>query len=227
MAYRIEHNFTAADPFTLLGGESVVEEHLRLDIPAAPSDERTHLLAMAEAAVRHVAELTGRSPVAGTATVHTSTVPVRLELPFRVATLDKIEYLKDGETTYTELSGSNFGVFGDHLPAVLFSRNAFTDPGDTELDHPFPFRFTFTTKADTELQTAAVAAVEDDPNTPEDETVAAVAEVRQTRRTWQMAALLYLTHLYENRQAVTHGAARPSEVPLAFTHLIRSLRVQP
>lgn len=217
MAYRVEFEFNISDPFTLLGGEAVVEEHLRLDIPAS-GDERTHLLALAEGAIRHTIDLTGRTPVAGTATLHTSTVPVRMDLPFRAASLDSVGYLKDGETTYTTIDAAKFGLFGSHSPAVLFSRDAFTDPGDTELDHPFPFKFVFTTKADEELLTAAVA---DDPATSEtDETAAAVY---QTSRVWQLAALLFLSHLYENRQAISYSTSKPIEVPLAFRHLVASI----
>ena len=217
MAYRIEYDFPISDPFGLLGGETAIEEHLRIDIPASGA-ERDHLLLLAEASIRHTIDATGRTPVAGKATVHTNTVPVRMELPFKASTLDSASYLKDGETSYTDLGVDKFGVYGDHSPSILFSRNAFTDPGDTELDHPLPFKFTFTTAADAELDTEAVA---DDPDTAEvDETA---ARVYQTPRVFQLCALLFLSHLYENRQAVAYSTSKAIEVPLAFRHLVASI----
>lgn len=226
MAYRVELKYPIADPFSILGGEAAIEEHLRVDIPVTADPvpaTRTHFLLLAEAAIRHVMDMTGRSPVDGEAVVHTSTVPGRLELPFKASTLTAAEYLKDGELTYTDLNVDNFGIHGDRSPTVLFSRNAFTDPSDTELDNPLPFRFKFDLKADDELKTLGVDAVEDDPETPDDETVAAVAEVRQVPRVFQLCGLLFLSHLYENRQAVGYSTAKAFEVPLAFKHLVASI----
>ena len=207
MAYRIEHTFEITDPFTILGGETAIEEHLRLDIPASGA-ERDHLLLLAEAAIRHTIDLTGRSPVAGTTYVHTNHVPARMELPFRAASLDAVEYFKDGETTYTTIATSNFGIHGNTSPSLLFSRDAFTDPSDIELDHPLPIRFTFTTLADDEVDTVA------EGETP---------EARQVSRVFVLCALLFLSHLYENRQAVTYTSSKALEVPLAFKHLVASI----
>lgn len=216
MAYRIEYDYPISDPLTLLGGEAAVEEHLRLTIPASGA-ERDHIVLLAEGAIRHVIDMTGRAPVAGEATVHTSTIPVHLSLPFKIKELTSASYLKDGENTYTALDSTHFGVYGNTNPGTLFSRNAFTDPGDTELDHPFPFKFVFKTAADDELKTLAVV---DDPDTGTDETAAAV---RQTGRVFQLCALLFLSHLYENRQAVAYSTSKAIEVPLAFKHLVASI----
>ena len=138
-----------------------------------------------------------------------------MELPFRAATLDSVAYLKDGETSYTSIDADKFGLFGSHF-VILFSRNAFTDPGDTELDHPFPFRFIFTTKADEELKTAAVA---DDPETAEDE---AVAAVYQTSRSASRRPPLPVPPVREQagRELLT---SKPVEVPFAFRHLVASI----
>lgn len=227
MEYRVELKYPITSAFSILGGENIIEEHLRIDIPAstAPNaQERTHLLLLAEAAVRHVMDMTGRSPVNGEAVVYTSTVPRRLELPFKASTLTAAEYLKDGDLTYTTLGPTaNFGIYGDRSPTVLFSRNAFTDPSDAELDNPYPFRFKFDVKADDELKTLGVDAVPDDPETGEDESAAAIPEVRQTAKVFQLCGLLFLAHLYENRQAVGYSTAKAFEVPLAFKHLVASI----
>lgn len=226
MAYRVELKYPIASPFSILGGETVIEEHLRIDIPAsdaANAQERTHLILLAEAAVRHVMDMTGRSPVDGEAVVYTSTVPQRIELPFKASSLQSANYIKDGLASYTAVDLSNFGFFGDRSPSVLFTRNAYTDPGDIELDHPFPWRFKFDLKADDELKTLAVDAVVDDPNTGEDETADAIPEVRQTAKVFQLCGLLFLAHLYENRQAVGYSTAKAFEVPLAFKHLVASI----
>lgn len=223
MAYRIELKHPIADPFAILGGETAVEEHLRIDIPAtggnaAQAAERGHLILLAEAAIRHTIDMTGRSPVTGEAIVHTNTVPQRMELPFRATALTAAEYLKDGASTYSDLGLANFGLHGSTAPALLFSRNSFTDPGDVELDNPLPLRFTFTTAADSEVSVIAVA---DDPDTVgTDETV---AEASQVSRVFQLCALLFLSHLYENRQAVAYSTSKAIEVPLAFKHLVRSI----
>jgi len=222
MAYRIEIKHPIADPFTILGGETAVEEHLRIDIPAAggtaaQTAERNHLLLLAEAAIRHTIDMTGRSPVAGEAVVHTNTVPQRMELPFKATALTAAGYLKDGDLTYTTLGLANFGLHAGTAPAILFARNSFTDPGDVDVDHPLPLRFTFTTAPDDEVSVLAVA---DDPSTGADETV---AEASQTSRVFQLCALLFLSHLYENRQAVAYSTSKPIEVPLAFQHLVRSI----
>ena len=223
MAYRIEIKHPIGDPFVILGGESAVEEHLRIDIPAAGGTaaqdaERNHLRLLAEAAIRHTIDMTGRSPVAGEAVVDTNTVPQRMELPFKATALTGARYLKDGETSYTTLGLENFGLHSLTAPAILFARNSFTDPGDVDVDHPLPLRFTFTTAADDEVSTLAVA---DDPSTAgQDESV---AEASQTSRVFQLCALLFLSHLYENRQAVAYATSKPIEVPLAFRHLVRSI----
>jgi hypothetical protein len=219
MAYRIDKTFDIADPFALLGGEGVIEEHLRVTIPAADaadSVERDHILQIAEVAIRHVANLTGRNPVAGKFRVHLSGMPFRLDIPARIASLDAVEYLKQGATTYTALSLDSFGFHGVTAPGVIFSRDLISEPSDRDDDTPFPFRVTLSTLADSERTADAVA---DDPSTPgTDESADAVDQVPMAFR---HAALIYLSHLYENRAAVIPG--RAVEMPLAFDHLVKSL----
>lgn len=227
MAYRIDKTMQIADPFALLGGEGVIEEHLRVDIPATADPvpaERTYFAQLTRTAIRHVADLTGRNPVAATYRVHVPVLPLRLELPFRAQEITSVEYLKQGATTYTIISRLDFGIHGDTAPAVLFSRDSVTEPSDVDDDHPFPYKFTIAGLADRERTTDPVAAVEDDPATGGvDESEAAVAAVDQLPRAFVQACLIYLSHLYENRQAVVQGA-KPYAVPLAFDHLIAQLR---
>lgn len=219
MAYRIDKTFAISDPFALLGGESVIEEHLRVTIPAAGGAneaERTHILQIAETSIRHVANLTGRNPVAATYRVHLSGIPFRLDIPGRISSMDAVEYLKQGATSYSSLDLSLFGFHGVTSPGVIFSRDTISEPADRDDDHPFPFRVTLSIMADTERTQDPVA---DDPATTEiDESAAAVDQVPTAFR---HASLLYLSHLYENRAAVVHG--RPVEMPLAFDHLVKSL----
>ena len=168
MAYRIDKTMQIADPFALLGGEGVIEEHLRVDIPATADPvpaERTYFAQLTRTAIRHVADLTGRNPVAATYRVHVPVLPLRLELPFRAQEITSVEYLKQGATTYTIISRLDFGIHGDTAPAVLFSRDSVTEPSDVDDDHPFPYKFTIAGLADRERTTDPVAAVEDDPAT--------------------------------------------------------------
>jgi len=226
MAYRIDKTMQIADPFALLGGEGVIEEHLRVEIPASADPvpaERTYFAQLTRTAIRHVADLTGRNPVAAIYRVHVPVIPLRLELPFRASQITGVGYLKQGETTFTALGLENFGIHGETAPAVLFSRDSITEPSDVDDDHPFPYKFTIQGLADRERTTDPIPAVEDDPGTAEDESEAAVAAVDQLPRAFVQACLIYLSHLYENRQAVVQGA-KPYAVPLAFDHLIAQLR---
>lgn len=199
MAYRIDKTLNIPDPLSLLGGEGRVEEHLRVTIPAS-GDERGYFLQIAETAIRHTMDVTGRNPVAATFKVYAMTLPLRLELPFRSTALSSVQYLKKGESTYTDLEVSDFGIYGDTSPTILFSRDTITEPADTDDDHPFPFLFTIAGAADRD-KTA-------------DNTEGVPVVFRQ-------AALLYMSHLYENRQAVAHG--KTYEIPLAFDRLVKSL----
>jgi hypothetical protein len=203
MAYRVEKILNIPDPLTLLGGEGVVEEHLRVTIPAS-GEERNYFLQIAETAIRHTMDVTGRNPVAATYFVHAKGIPLRLELPFRATAITAAEYLKDGATTYSSLTASNFGIHGSTAPTILFSRDSLSEPSDRDNDQPFPFRFTLTGAADVETITAS-----------------GDGQSTQVPQVFRHAALLYLSHLYENRQAVAYG--RAYEVPLAFDRLVKSL----
>lgn len=229
MAYRIDKTMEIADPFALLGGEGVIEEHLRVEIPATADPvpaERTYFAQLVRTAIRHVADLTGRNPVAAIYRVHVPVIPLRLELPFRASQITSVGYLKQGATTYTAMDPvqDHFGIHGETAPAVLFSRDSITEPSDVDDDHPFPYKFTIQGLADRERTADAIPAVEDDPATGGvDESTQAVAAVDQLPRAFVQACLIYLSHLYENRQAVVQGA-KPYAVPLAFDHLIAQLR---
>lgn len=223
MAYRIDKTMDLASPFTILGGSTIVAEHLRVDIPA-DGDVRAYFNQLCEVAIRHVADLTGRNPVAATYRVHVSAIPLRLELPFRASQITGVGYLKQGATIYTPLSLVDFGIHGDTAPAVLFSRDSITEPSDVDDDHPFPYKFTISGLADRERHEDAIPAVDDDPTTGDvDESAEAVAAVDHVPHAFIQACLIYVSHLYENRQAVVQGA-KPYAVPLAFDHLIAQLR---
>ena len=202
MAYRIDKTLPIDDPFEILGGEGVIENHLRVTIPAS-GDERTYFLQIAEAAIRHTADVTGRNPVRATYRVHVPGIPLRVELPFRAASISAVGYLKEGATAYTSLNRDDFGIFGETAPSVLFSRDSISEPTDRDDDHPFPFRFT-------------IVGLEDRERTDDDPVVDQVPKV------FVHAALLYMSHLYENRQAVAFGG-KPYEIPLAFDRLVKSL----
>ena len=174
MAYRIEHTFEITDPFTILGGETAIEEHLRLDIPASGA-ERDHSPLGGGC---HPAHHRPHRPLTRSRDhIRPHQPRPRSDgAPFRAASLDAVEYFKDGETTYTTIATSNFGIHGNTSPSLLFSRDAFTDPSDIELDHPLPIRFTFTTLADDEVDTVA------EGETP---------EARQVSRVFVLCALLF------------------------------------
>lgn len=216
MAYRIDKTMDLASPFTLLGGSTIVAEHLRVDIPA-DGDVRAYFNQLCEVAIRHVSDLTGINPVAATYRVHVRTIPVRLELPFRASSITSVNYFKEGETTYTALESSDFGIHGATAPSVLFTRGTISAPSDADDDHPFPFLFTIAGLPDRERHADAVP---DDPLTGTDETIAAEDHVPHA---FIQACLIYVSHLYENRQAVVQGA-KPHAVPLAFDHLVAQLR---
>jgi len=199
MAYRIDKTLNISAPFDLLGGEGVVEEHLRVNIPAT-GDERNYFLQIAETAIRHTMDVTGRNPVAATYNVHARDIPLRLELPFRSSAIASVGYLKTGASTYTALDKANFGIHGETAPTILFSRDTITQPTDADDDHPFPYLFQITGAADVDRTDSSTTSVP---------------------QVFRQAALLYLSHLYENRQAVAYG--RAYEVPLAFDRLVKSL----
>lgn len=220
MAYRIEKTMKISDPFGLLGGEGVIEEHLRVSIPANADpvpEERAYFLQIAETAIRHTADVTGRHPVRATFRVHVPGIPVRLELPFRASGITSVGYLKEGATEYTSLSTSDFGIHGETAPSLLFSRGSISEPSDRDDDHPFPFRFVIAGIADEETTKDAVP---DNPGTP-GTNESADAET-QVPTAFRHAALLYMSHLYENRQAIAIGG-KPYEIPLAFDRLVKSL----
>lgn len=222
MAYRIDKTMDLASPFTLLGGSSIVAEHLRVDIPA-DGDVRAYFNQLCEVAIRHVSDLTGINPVAATYRVHVRTIPVRLELPFRASSITAVQYLKAGQTTYTALNASDHGIHGATAPSILFTRGTISAPSDADDDHPFPFLFTIAGLPDRERHEDAIqGADEDDLATDEDETADTPA-VDHVPHAFIQACLIYVSHLYENRQAVVQGA-KPHAVPLAFDHLVAQLR---
>lgn len=194
------------DAFTLLGGETVVQEHLRIDISAAGTD-RAHVLLLAEASIRYIQEITGRTFVNTDAIVDLETLPPFFEVPFKPLTMASASYLETDNTgTYTALDVDDFKIYAQTSPGVVSLNKDYTGPSNVSGVDPFPFRFTFTTGADSDRTTG---------------------ESVQTNKIFQSCALIYLSHLYENRQAVTSGGFRPYVMPLAFESFIKTLKRYP
>ena len=202
---RIVQKFTV-DPFTVLGGETVVEEHLRIDI-AASGNDRDHVSLLAEAAIRYIQDITGRTFVAGSADVHLSKLPNFLELPFKASAINSAKYYaKSHSNSLTSMDATGFRLHSETSPAVLSIRDTFTAPTDVSSAEPFPFVFEFTVTADVDQKDTSTS---------------------QVPRAFIACALIYLSHLYENRQAVTSGGFRPYVMPLAFESLIKTLKRYP
>jgi uncharacterized phiE125 gp8 family phage protein len=199
---RVVKKFTV-DPFTVLGGETVVEEHLRIDISASGTD-RTHVSLLAEAAIRYVQEITGRIFVAGTVDVHFKEFPEFIELPFKASAVNSAKYYAETHAgSLTTLDASDFYLHKATSPSILSVKKDVTGPSNVANDIAYPFIFGFT-------QTAEV------------DTLSASAD--QVPRAFIACCLIYLTHLYENRQAVTSGGFKPYVMPLAFESLVKSLK---
>ena len=202
---RISQKF-AIDALTLLGGETVVEEHLRIDISAAGTD-RAHVELLAEASVRYIQEITGRTFVDTSTTVDLETLPPFFEVPFKPLTLASAAYLAtDNAGTYTALNVNDFNLYKQTSPGIVSINDDFTALSDVSDVDPFPFRFVFTTGAESDRTTA---------------------ELTQTSGIFKACALIYLSHLYENRQAVTSGGFRPYVMPLAFESFVKTLKRYP
>jgi len=190
---------------TLLGGETMVENHLRIDITPSGSD-RDHVVLLAEASIRYIQEITGRTFVDGTATVDLKNIPDVLVLPFKASSLTSIKYFKDTNTgASSALSNDDFRLYTTTSPSVIKPRSTFTIPSDVSESDPFPYQFTFATAADED----------------------SLGQPSQVPRTFIVCALIYLSHLYENRQAVTSGGFRPYVMPLAFESLVKTLKRYP
>jgi hypothetical protein len=199
---RVSKKF-AVDALTLLGGETVVEEHLRIDISAAGTD-RAHVILLAEASIRYIQEITGRTFVAGTATVDLEHLHPSFEVPFKASALTAVTYLAEGNAgTYTALDEDAFNLYSQTSPAVVTINETFTAPTDVSSSDAYPFRLTFTMPAESDRTTG---------------------ESTQTSGIFKACALIYLAHLYENRQAVTSGGFRPYVMPLAFESFIKTLK---
>jgi len=199
---RISKKFTI-DALTLLGGETVVEQHLRIDISAAGTD-RAHVELLAEASIRYIQEITGRDFVSSTATVDLETLPPFFEVPFKPYTLTSVSYLAtDNGGTYTALNVNHFNLYEKTAPGIVSINDDFTAPSDVSDVDPFPFRFVFTTGAESDRAAVQPSAI------------------------FQTCALIYLSHLYENRQAVTSGGFRPYVMPLAFESFVKTLKRYP
>lgn len=199
---RIEY-FYALDSLTLLGGVDIVESHLRADIGDVGSNERNHVAMLGELAIRYVEGLTGRHVQSKSANVYIHTLPERLELPFRLDRVNVFSYNSDQHTTKTITVNDAFVTHNATSPSVLEQKLTFQSPTDYALDDPYPYKLECAILGDDDLVSTSTT---------------------QTSKLFQGACLLYLAHLYENREAGGVATGRPFVMPLAFESIVKSLR---
>jgi len=199
---RIEY-FYNVDSLVTLGGVDIVESHLRADIGSAGSNERNHVAMLGELAIRYVEGLTGRHVQNKSANVYLHTLPERLELPFRLNRVSAFTYNSDQHTTKSVTVDDAFVIHKATSPSVLEQKLTFQSPTDYALDDPFPFKLECAILGDDDLISSNQS---------------------QTSKLFQGACLLYLAHLYENREAGGISTGRPFVMPLAFESIVKSLR---
>ena len=199
---RIEY-FYDVDSFTTLGGVDIVESHLRADIGDVGSNERQHVAMLGELAIRYVEGLTGRHVQNKSANVYLHTLPERLELPFRLNRVSAFTYNSDQHTTKTVNVDDAFVIHKATSPSVLEQKLTFQSPTDYALDDPFPYKLECAVLGDDDLIST---------------------NTTQTSKLFRGACLLYLAHLYENREAGGISTGRPFVMPLAFESIVKSLR---
>lgn len=290
---RVTKDFTL-DALALLGGETVVEEHLRIDISADGTD-RAHVLLLAEASIRYIQEITGRTFVDGTATVDLETLPSTFEVPFLASSIRAVTYL-DTDNQEASLDVAGLDLYATTAPAIVAKNKDFSAPSNVSTSAPYPYKITFNTSADIPINTNNVGQVKagileaaqtagnitgtisnqgisnytptNGSGSGYNVTFAVVnnvinseqliasgsgynagdvlhfstfgqnfyltlVESNLTQTTsaahglFKACCLLYLSHLYENRQAVTSGGFRPYVMPLAFESLIKTLKRYP
>ena len=199
---RIEY-FYNVDSLVTLGGVDIVESHLRADIGSPGSNERNHVAMLGELAIRYVEGLTGRHVQNKSANVYLHTLPERLELPFRLNRVSAFTYNSDQHTTKSVTVDDAFVIHKATSPSVLEQKLTFQSPTDYALDDPFPFKLECAVLGDDDLIST---------------------NTTQTSKLFQGACLLYLAHLYENREAGGISTGRPFVMPLAFESIVKSLR---
>ena len=199
---RIEYQYNV-DPLTILGGVDIVESHLRADIGAAGSNEHDHVSMLAEIAIRYVEGLTGRHVQSKTAMVHVHTLPERLELPFRLNSIVHFKYTSDKHVETDVTPSDAFRIFNETAPSVLEQKLTWQHPTDYALDDPFPWELKCSVFGDLDILSS---------------------NTNQTSRLFIGACLLYLGHLYENREAASVATGRPYVMPLAFESIVKTLR---
>lgn len=200
---RIQYT-NAIDAITLLGGTTIVEQHLRADIGDVGDDEHTHVNMLAEIAIRYVEEITGRHIESKTATADVHTLFDRLEFPFRVDRVSAFTYVNDKHQTTTVTPVDDvWNIHKKTSPAVLEQKLSWNMPTDYALDHPYPWTITFVIDGDVDILTS---------------------HTNQTSRLFVGAALMYLAHLYENREAAGFTTGRPYVMPLAFEAITKTLK---
>ena len=194
----------AVDGVTVLGGTNIVEQHLRADIGSVGDDEYTHVNMLAEIAIRYVEEITGRHVESKTATVDVHTLSDRLEMPFRIQTISAFSYVNESHATTTVSPIADvWNVYKTTSPSVLEQKLSWNMPTDYALDHPYPWTITFAVNGDLDILTS---------------------HTNQTSRLFIGAALMYLAHLYENREAAGFTTGRPYVMPLAFEAITKTLK---
>lgn len=199
---RVQFQHTA-DAVTLLGGVTVIEQHLRADIGDVGDDEYTHVNLLAETAIRYVEQVTGRNVENKKAIVEMHTLKDRFEVPFRIQRLTGFSYLNENFVETAVTTTDAFTVHKLTAPGVLELKLSYAKPDDYALDHPYPYKLTFDVAGDVDILT--------------DNTT-------QTSRLFVVACLMYLAHLYENREAVAFSTGRPHTLPLAFESMVKTLK---
>ena len=199
---RIQYKY-AVDGITLLGGVDTVEQHLRADIGAVDSAERNHVALLCEIAVRYIEQITGRHVQNKKAVVDIHTLHDRIELPFRMDRLTSVEYVNDNHQTTSVTVSDAFNIYKNTSPTVLEQKLDWAMPTDYSLDHPYPWTLTCQVLGDVDVLTEST---------------------NQTNRLFVGAGLMYLAHLYENREAAGFTSGRPYVMPLAFDAIVKTLK---
>lgn len=199
---RIEYQYTIS-PITILGGATQIEQHLRVDIGDAGSDEYNHISLLAEIAIRYVEQLTGRHVQAKNAIVDIHTLHDRIELPFRLNAITSFTYTNDQHVETSVTADDVWRIHNRTSPSVLERKLAYQMPTDWALDDPYPWRIECTVAGDVDVLTTSTS---------------------QTSRLFVGAGLMHLAHLYENREAAGFTTGKPYVQPLAFESIVKTLK---
>ena len=195
--------FYDVSPITLLGGTSVVEEHLRVDLGDVGSDSYTHVEMLAEISIRYIEQLTGRHVMNKTAVVELHTLHDRIELPFDLTRITSFTYLNEDHDETSIVVGDALNVYKSTSPSVLEQKLEWPTPTDYALDEPYPWKLTCDVSGDFDHTSTSTT---------------------QTNRLFIGAGLMHLAHLYENREAAGFATGKPYVAPLAFESIIKTLK---